>query len=387
MPKSGFFLACAVFLAAAGDLAAFARDMSFEQKCEEADEVVVFEVEEIVELPTGLAVEAHRALAWCRVVDVVAGRRKPDERRLVPTQALWDPAHPELEVGQSYLGFLQNQRGLSVPVHYRAVARMNDGMIRYRGEDWGDEIALEDLRKRVHSVLAEPPLGWMPFRPESGLPYRVYHPGTASAPETGLPLVVFLHGSGSRGDDNKAQLRQAVLQFAPHAGPRQSGHPGSLPAAVVLAPQCPAGQWWTGEVLKTAIALAREWAARPEIDCRRVYFAGLSMGGFGTWESLALAPDLIAAAVPICGGGDPETVERFRHIPVRVYHGDADRVIPTERSREMVEALKAAGGTVEYIELPGIEHDAWTPALVEGSAAHWLLRQRRAAVAADSTDD
>jgi predicted esterase len=372
-----FLLVCAVSLAASLELAAFAPGMDFEEKCERSDEIVVFEVEKILTLPDGLSIHGHRALARCRVVDVLAGIKRRDETRTIPTSSLVDPSYPDLIVGRRYLGFLQHQSELSVPVHYGAVAEIKGGVVGYRGEDWGEEIGLEDLRSRVQAVLAGPPPGWMPFRSAAGLLYRAYHPGSAVAPGDGLPLVIVLHGSGSRGDDNTAQMRQVPLQFAPRAGPRLGGENRRSQDAVVLAPQCPPGLGWTGEILEKTIALAREWAARPEIDSQRVYFCGWSMGGAGTWEALAIAPDLITAAVSVCGWGRPASAGRFRHIPVRVYHGDADRVIPVERSREMVESIQSVGGMVEYIELPGVEHDAWTPAFVEGSATHWLLRQRR----------
>ncbi len=381
---AGGFLAAGV-----PEVGAFAAPMSLQEKCERAQEVVVFEVEEIADLLAG--VEWRRsgapfglfggtALARCTIVEVIAGR--PDsvgEQRFVPAKAVWDPSY-DLREGMRYVGFLELKGDIADPVHHSAVAEVDGESTEYQvfENEESRALTLDELRKRVRAQLEEPPPVWSAYQASCGMPYRLYHPGTVAPPipEAGLPLVVFLHGAGERGDDNKAQLKHVALEFAPPAGPRQKGSDRLIPA-IVLAPQCPGGAWWRGEMVERVVALAREWAARPEVDGKRVVFTGLSMGGFGTWEALALAPDLISAAVIVCGGGDPATVGRFAHVPIRVVHGDADEVVLPERSREMVSALEEAGGNVQYIELPGVGHDSWTWAFREGRSALWLLNPNR----------
>lgn len=208
---------------------------------------------------------------------------------------------------------------------------------------------------------------WQPVERKRALSYQLFHPGSGPEP---LPLVVFLHGAGERGSDNKAQLKHGARAFTT---------PESLKSrpCIVIAPQCPADQWWRDANLDQVIALAREWAERPEVDASRVYFTGLSMGGFGTWQALADAPDLIAAAIPICGGGDPVSVPRFAHVPVRVFHGADDRAVMPERSREMVAAMVAAGGDVKYTEYPGVAHDSWTRTYADPEVHRWLFSQRK----------
>lgn len=101
------------------------------------------------------------------------------------------------------------------------------------------------------------------------------------------------------------------------------------------------------------------------------------MGGYGTWDALARRPDFFAAAIPICGGGDPSTVEKFKHVPIWCFHGDEDRAVNVERSREMIEALKAAGGSPKYTEYAGVGHDSWTRTFQNEETFAWLFDQRK----------
>ncbi len=201
---------------------------------------------------------------------------------------------------------------------------------------------------------------------DGGMPYRWYAPPAATAP---LPLVVFLHGAGERGDDNRAQLRHGVADFVGEA--RQGAHP-----CFVVAPQCPRGKWWDGDAL---VALVEHLAARPGVDRDRIYLTGLSMGGFATWDLLGRRPDLFAAAVPICGGGRPERAAAMVPVPVWAFHGDADRTVPVGKTREMAAAVQAAGGEVKVTEYPSVGHDSWTRTYADPAVHDWLFAQRRAA--------
>ena len=92
--------------------------------------------------------------------------------------------------------------------------------------------------------------------------------------------------------------------------------------------------------LELLSALQKEFS----IDASRLYVTGLSMGGFATWDIIQRKPDLFAAAAPICGGGDAEGAKVFAKLPIWVFHGDNDTAVKTQRSRDMVAALRAAGG-------------------------------------------
>lgn len=208
-----------------------------------------------------------------------------------------------------------------------------------------------------------------PKEPVGQLPYQLFTP--AIKPGEKYPLVLFLHGAGERGDDNTAQLKHGAREFIKPEN--QAKHP-----CFVIAPQCPKEQWWAGENVDTALAIVEQFSNDPRIDTKRIYITGLSMGGFGTWSALAKEPKLFAAAIPICGGGDPATAERFKHIPIRVYHGDADTVITPDKSQAMIDALKAAGAKDATLTLyPNVGHNSWAQSYANPEVMAWLFTQSK----------
>jgi len=120
-------------------------------------------------------------------------------------------------------------------------------------------------------------------------------------------------------------------------------------------------------------ALQKEFAA---IDPKRLYVTGLSMGGFGTWDLISRLPKKFAAAVPICGGADEAQAAAIAKVPVWVFHGGNDDVVKTVRSRNIVAALKAAGGAPKYTEYPGVGHGSWDQAYGEAELFPWLFSQK-----------
>jgi len=120
-----------------------------------------------------------------------------------------------------------------------------------------------------------------------------------------------------------------------------------------------------------------------KVDQDRIYVTGLSMGGYGTWALAGFAPDRLAAIVPICGGGDPRSVRRFRRLPVWVFHGAKDSVVPLSASEEMVEALKKVNGSVKFTVYPEADHDSWTATYDDPELYKWLLEQRRSSASAE----
>jgi predicted peptidase len=213
-----------------------------------------------------------------------------------------------------------------------------------------------------------------------GLKYRLFKP---DAIEGKIPLVLFLHGAGERGDDNLAQTRHGVKAFTA----RRAKHPH-----VLVAPQCPKDKKWsdvnwqamshtTPEKPSEPMALVMELLdVLPKelpIDPKRIYVTGLSMGGYGTWDLLARRPELFAAAVPVCGGGDETSAASFAKVPQWIFHGDKDGVVKPERSRNMVEALKKAGGDPKYTEYPGVGHNAWDKAYADPALFEWLFARSK----------
>ena len=214
------------------------------------------------------------------------------------------------------------------------------------------------------------------------LPYRLFMPSVPAAAK--LPLIVHFHGAGSWGDNNTAQLGQA-RRFAANAW--QNKYP-----CFVLAPQTPAGEKWvdldwrqTDHVMPAeptwqmaaVLALTEKLIRELPIDPARIYVNGQSMGGYATWDAISRRPDLFAAAVPVCGGGDPQQADTIKTVPIWAFHGARDTTVPPENSRRLAAALQQAGATIKYTEYPDVAHDAWNFAYDEPGLRDWLFAQRK----------
>jgi predicted peptidase len=201
------------------------------------------------------------------------------------------------------------------------------------------------------------------------------------------PLVIFLHGSGERGNDNNAQLKWGVMDFATDENMK-------LYNPYVIAPQCPPELEWanySGDEEKATlslepkpskpmallIGLIQEIIKNFPVDTNRIYITGLSMGGIGTFDAITRYPDLFAAAVPVCGGGDTEKASSIKHIPIWIFHGAEDPAITPNLSLSMVEALTKAGSHPGYTQYPEVGHFAWIAAYSDPMMMAWLFRQHR----------
>jgi predicted peptidase len=197
------------------------------------------------------------------------------------------------------------------------------------------------------------------------LDYLLYLPAGYDDEEKDWPLLVFLHGSGERGDDlDKVKI---------HGPPKLIAEGKQFPF-IVASPQAPRRRWDPA----TLNAFLDDLVAKYRVDKDRIYLTGLSMGGAGTWALAGAYPDRFAAIAPICGGGDPADAPRLKEIPVWVFHGAKDEAVPVSRSAEMVDALREAGAkTVEFTVYPDAEHDSWTETYANPKLYEWLLNQRR----------
>jgi predicted peptidase len=201
---------------------------------------------------------------------------------------------------------------------------------------------------------------------ELQLDYLFYLPEDYAQGES-WPLLLFLHGAGERGDD---------LELVKKHGPPKLIAAGKDFPFIVVSPQCATGQRWEPIML---LALLDEIASNYKVDRDRVYVSGLSMGGFGTWELAASAPDRLAAIAPICGGGEKFWVQQIAQLPVWAFHGAKDTVVPPDRSQQMVDELKRLGGQPKLTIYPEAGHDSWTETYDNPEFYQWLLEQRRGA--------
>lgn len=228
----------------------------------------------------------------------------------------------------------------------------------------------------VAALLLTSPLSAATFekRAHGTMPYRLFVPEQYDRTRA-YPLVVWLHGGGGRGNDNEKQIAEGNSRGATVWTAHQT---------FVVAPQCPEGEMWTTlqpvrstRQLRKVVALIRELQRTYSIDARRIYVAGQSMGGFAVWALLAEYPRMFAAAVPICGGGDTAHAARMKDIPIWAFHGAHDRAVPVERSREMIAALRRAGGRPRYTEYADADHVVWNRAFDDRALLPWVFAQRR----------
>lgn len=203
------------------------------------------------------------------------------------------------------------------------------------------------------------------------LDYLLYLPPEyARESDKKWPLIVFLHGSGESGSD--------INMVKKHGPPKLLDAGTELPvkAFVVVSPQCPdSREGWKPDHLNL---LLDDILGKYHIDKDRVYLTGLSMGGFGTWRWAEQDPRRFAAIAPICGGGDPVFARRLRNMPIWVFHGEKDPVVPIHSSEVMVEAVKKAGNQdVRFTRYPEAQHDSWTESYNNAELYDWFLQHKR----------
>lgn len=219
--------------------------------------------------------------------------------------------------------------------------------------------------------------------------YQVFVPEDWT-PHEKWPVILFLHGSGERGDDGMDQTDVGI-------GTAIRSDRGHFHAIVVM-PQCRKNTWWTQPPMDD-LAMATLQAASKEFhgDPQRTYLTGISMGGYGSWHLAQKYPGKFAAMVVICGGIHPpeatlkahpelvklappdgpkayaEAAARIGKMPVWIFHGADDNIVPVAESQHMAEAMKAVGAEVRYTEYPGVKHVSWDKAYDEPKLYPWLF--------------
>ena len=187
-------------------------------------------------------------------------------------------------------------------------------------------------------------------------------------PQKKYPLVLCLHHGGTHGTDNFSQLG---ADPAPFLSSNRDKYP-----AFYLMPQCPKGFGWQS-IDGPIYEIIKELESEFEIDEKRRYVMGISGGGYGSWYFITAKPEMFAAAIPICGGGDPSLAAKIVNVPVWAFHGEDDNLVPVRFSREMIEGIKKAGGNPKYTEYPGAGHNIWNQVVSTPGLMDWLFEQKR----------
>ncbi|HJW17857.1 MAG TPA: dienelactone hydrolase family protein [Flavisolibacter sp.] len=182
---------------------------------------------------------------------------------------------------------------------------------------------------------------------------------------TKWPLVIFLHGSGERGND---------LEKVKKNGPPKLVEQGRKFPFILVSPQAGPEAAWDAETLyRMEQYLKKEY----RVNSNKVYLTGLSMGGYGTWDLAMKHPEEFAAIAPICGGGDASGAWKLRNIPIWCFHGAKDNVVPLAASENMVKAAKEYNHDVKFTVYPNANHNSWDESYNNDSLYTWLLSKNR----------
>ena len=220
------------------------------------------------------------------------------------------------------------------------------------------------------------------------LPYRILYPKKYETTKK-YPLIIFLHGSGERGNNNEAQLIHSGQFFLKEYEKGKS-------EAIVVLPQCAEGASWVGDEIRQDLRtfqnlystnqypitpplqlvvelLQTALLTMPQINKECVSVIGMSMGGFGTFDLLARYPHLFSKAVPICGGGNLKQAELYApYTSIKIFHGAEDKSVNPDLSRSMYDRLKSLNADVTYTEYAGIQHNSWVNTFAEPGLMRWL---------------
>ena len=182
-----------------------------------------------------------------------------------------------------------------------------------------------------------------------------------------FPLIVFLHGSGERGTD---------LELVKNHSPFTYQNLIKSPIAL-LAPQCPENIWWdTNAVYQLILDISVKY----NVDKSRIYLTGLSMGGWGTWKLAEEHPELFAAVAVVCGPVDNTMkyeVEKLKDLPIKIFHGALDDVVPPIQAIEMYQELKKVNKNTDLTIFPNDNHNSWDSTYSNPDFYKWMLEQHK----------
>ena len=178
-----------------------------------------------------------------------------------------------------------------------------------------------------------------------------------------MPVLIYLHGAGAR--------RGKLEQIVNHEFFQRSVMAGEDSPLLMVAPLCYANSWF--EMFEELQRFVNMIGSRPDVDSKRVYLMGASMGGYGAWQLAMSLPEYFAAMVPISGGGMAWNAKRLVNIPAWAFHKEKDPTVSLDESVKMVEAVNRAGGRAKLTVYPGEGHDAWSDTFSNIEVFSWLL--------------
>ena len=207
----------------------------------------------------------------------------------------------------------------------------------------------------------------------TSIEYKIMAPKTIEDGRK-YPLILALHG---RGGSTAAAAKLASTELRE-----------KFPCFVMVPESTKDGNWVQSPrrakkkksskaMLPAALEALDALIKKHPIDTNRIYVTGQSMGGVGTFGAISLRPKMFAAAIPVAGGWDPAEADKLKNIPIWVFHGDNDKVVPTQYSQDMVAALKEAGGSPKYTEFKGVGHSSWGRTYDSSDTWDWLFKQKK----------
>jgi predicted peptidase len=202
------------------------------------------------------------------------------------------------------------------------------------------------------------------IKKEQKISYILDYPKNAKGK---VPLMVFLHGSGERGND--LEMVKAHSPFT---------YKNLFPEPVaILAPQCPKDVWWDTEAV---YYLIKEIQQKYQIDDSRIMLTGLSMGGWGALKLAMEHPELFSAVVPVCAPIDSlmkVRVSQYKDLPIKIFHGGNDDIVSPMNSIEIYQEIKKVNKNIELTIFPDDNHNSWDSTYSNPKLYEWMLAQKK----------
>jgi predicted peptidase len=214
--------------------------------------------------------------------------------------------------------------------------------------------------------------------------YRIYVPDIPKSATNGVPLVLYLHGSGECGTDNRSQMNMGMGGLVWWSRNREP--------AIVIAPQSPPRTVWsplffnilqarmsfsTPPMIKLVKSLVDDICERYPVDTNRILATGVSLGGYGVWDLISRYPGYFAAAIPVCGAGDPQQAESVAKTSLWIFHGENDKNVQNKMDRAMVSRLWELDAPVRYMEYPDSGHAIWGRVYSDDAVMKWFFSRHR----------